>query len=64
MKKQARELKKGDKIIIAEKIFIINEIEISDIGKQGKRKVRLVCLDEKNEKLIIIRPEDYVFDSQ
>ena len=64
MKKQARELKKGDKIIIAEKIFIINEIEISDIGKQGKRKVRLVCLDEKNEKLIIIRPEDYIFDSQ
>ncbi|MEK6830599.1 MAG: hypothetical protein AABX77_01065 [Nanoarchaeota archaeon] len=64
MKKQSKELKKGDKIKIADKDFIISEIEISDIGKQGKRKVRLVCFDENNEKLVIIRPEDYVFDSQ
>ena len=64
MKKQSKELKKGDKIKIADKDFIISEIEISDISKQGKRKVRLVCFDENNEKLVIIRPEDYVFDSQ
>ncbi len=63
MKKQAKDLKKGDKIKIAEKIFIIEEIEISDIGKQGKRKVRIVCSDEKNEKLVVIRPDDYPFET-
>ena len=61
--KKAIELKKGDKIKLADKIFSVDEIEISDIGKHGKRKVRIVCSDEKNEKLIIIRPEDYPFGS-
>ena len=59
MKKQAKDLKKGDKIKIADKAFTINEIEISDIGKQGKRKVRLELINSENEKLVIIRPEDY-----
>ncbi|MDP2925971.1 MAG: hypothetical protein Q8N99_06370 [Nanoarchaeota archaeon] len=62
MKKQAKELKKGDKIIIAEQKAVINEIEISDIGKQGKRKVRIGAITEKNEKVIIIRPEDHPFE--
>jgi translation elongation factor P/translation initiation factor 5A len=63
MKKQAKDLKKGDKISMAGQVCTIGEMEISDIGKQGKRKVRLEILNEKNEKLVIIRPEDYPFDS-
>ena len=59
MKKQARDLKKGDKIKIMDKFLSIEEIEISDIGKQGKRKVRIVASNEQNEKTVIIRPEDY-----
>ena len=62
MKKKAKELKKGDKITLAGKKYSVEEIEISDIGKQGKRKCRLVLTDEKGEKSIIIRPEDYPFD--
>ncbi len=64
MRKQAKELAKGDKIRIAENDFIIDEIEISEIGKQGKRKVRIVAISPVNEKIIIIRPEDYPFDSE
>lgn len=62
MKKIAKELKKGDKIAIAGQKCQINSIEVSDMGKQGKSKVRIEAITEKNEKLIIIRPEDYPLD--
>ena len=63
MKKQAKELSKGDKIILAEQSCVIEEIEISDIGKHGKRKVRIEAKTEKGEKVVIIRPEDYPFST-
>jgi translation elongation factor P/translation initiation factor 5A len=62
MKKQAKDLKKGDKILIAGQACLVNELEISEIGKQGKRKVRIEALTEKQEKIVIIRPEDYPFE--
>lgn len=64
MKKQAKDLKKGDKINLAGKSFSIIELEISDIGKQGKRKVRIVASDEKGEKIVLIRPEDYPIEAE
>ena len=59
MKKQAKELVKGDKVTIAGQVCNIDEIEISDIGKHGKRKVRIVAVTPSSEKIIIVRPEDY-----
>ena len=64
MKKQAKDLKQRDSIEITGKSCKIQEIEISDIGKHGKRKVRIVALTPENEKIVIIRPEDYPFDSK
>lgn len=61
MKKQAKDLKRGDEINIAGQVRIVEEIEISDIGKHGKRKVRIVALSPKGEKTVLIRPEDYPF---
>ena len=63
MKKLARDLKKGDRIRIAEQSGIVEETEISDIGKQGKRKARIVALTERKEKIVLIRPEDYPFET-
>ena len=63
MKKLARDLKKNDKIKMAGKNLLIQEIELSDIGKQGKSKTRIVALTELNEKIVIIRPEDYPFET-
>jgi len=63
MKKLARELKKGDKIILANQEYTIEELEISDIGKHGMRKVRIVALSPSQERMILIRPEDYPFES-
>lgn len=60
-KKKAQELKKGDKIKIAGKEAIVKEIEVSDIGKQGTKKVRIVA-DAKGENIVIIRPADYPID--
>lgn len=61
MKKQAKDLKKGDKINIAGKSYVIEAFELSEIGKQGKRKVRIEAVNEENKKLVLIRPEDYPF---
>lgn len=62
MQKFASKLKKGDKIRLAEQSCVVDSIEISEVGKQGKRKVRLVVMLEDKEKLILIRPEDYPFN--
>lgn len=62
MKKKAKDLKKGDKIIIAGGDWIIEETEISDIGKQGTQKCRIVAANAKKEKVVIIRPADYPFE--
>lgn len=64
MKKKAKDLKKDDRIKIAGKTFIVDEIEISDIGKQGTRKVRIAAKSESGEKIVIIRPEDYPFEAE
>lgn len=37
----------------------VEEVEISDIGKQGTKKVRIVAKKKSGEKIVIIRPEDY-----
>lgn len=60
--KPAREIKKDDVIKVAGKKCKVLGIEISDIGKHGKSKVRLELLTPENEKLVIIRPDDYPFD--
>lgn len=62
MRKQAKELKKGDKINIAGQIGIVQETELSEIGKHGKRKVRIIVLTPQSERITIIRPEDYPFN--
>jgi len=62
MKKSAKDLKKGDKIDIAGQPCMIEELDISEIGKQGKRKVRISALMPNKEKIVIIRPDDYPFD--
>ncbi len=64
MKKKAIDLKKGDKIIVAGRKFKIEEIEVSDIGKQGTKKVRLVAISDLGEKIVLIRPEEYTFETE
>lgn len=64
MKKKASELKKAERVKIAGKAGIIEEIEISDIGKQGTKKVRLVVKIDDGEKVTLIRPENYPFETE
>ena len=62
MKKTAKEIKKGDKIKIARATFLVEEVETSDVGKQGTKKCRIVAKSEKGEKIVVIRPENYPFE--
>jgi len=62
MKRKASEIKKGDRIKVAGKVCIVEEVETSDIGKQGSKKCRMVVKDEKGERITLIRPEDYPID--
>jgi translation elongation factor P/translation initiation factor 5A len=63
-KKKAIEIKKSDVIVIAGEELSVEEIEVSDIGKQGTKKVRLVGKKKNGEKVIIIRPEDYPIETK
>lgn len=59
MNKKAEELKKGDKILIGQEYLEIESLEISDIGKQGIKKCRIVAIKPDNERIVIIRPSNY-----
>ncbi|MBS3089922.1 hypothetical protein J4461_03530 [Candidatus Pacearchaeota archaeon] len=63
MKKNASDFKPGDTIVIGgEKLKVIG-VEISDIGKQGTKKCRIEAQKQNEEKIVIIRPADYPFES-
>lgn len=62
MKKKAIELKKGDKFTIGIETLTIDNVEVSDIGKQGTKKCRIEAKKENGEKVIIIRPSEYPFN--
>ncbi|MEK6919103.1 MAG: hypothetical protein AABW73_03610 [Nanoarchaeota archaeon] len=62
MKKQAKDLVKGDIVVIADQKCKINNLEVSDMGKQGTKKVRFEAINEKGEKIVLVRPADYPFD--
>ena len=62
MKKKAQDLKKGNKVSMGEETIVIEEIEMSDLGKHGTKKCRIVGKKENNEKVVIIRPADYPFN--
>ncbi|MFH1500728.1 MAG: hypothetical protein ABIE22_02165 [archaeon] len=56
-KKQFKEIKTGDKIILFGDTLIVNQIEFSEKGlKQGKAKCRVSAKNEKTgEEKVIIR---------
>ncbi len=62
MKKTAKELKKGDKIELGGEILSIENLELSEIGKQGTQKCRISAKKQNGERIIIIRPADYPFE--
>jgi translation elongation factor P/translation initiation factor 5A len=62
MKKQAKDIKKGDFVMIGGKKCSIDSFEMSDVGKQGKRKCRIEVKTPEGEKIVLIRPEDYPMD--
>lgn len=57
--KKAIDLKIGNKVKIGGEVLTVDNIEISDIGKQGTRKVRMEASKSNGEKVILIRPADY-----
>lgn len=64
MKKLAKDIKKDEVILIAGKKCKVLDIEISDIAKHGKSKVRLEIVTPEQEKLVIIRPADFPMEMQ
>lgn len=59
----AEKLKKGDKILLADQVCSVENIEVSALGKQGAKKCRLEIKMQDGEKAVIIRPADYMFDT-
>ena len=63
MQKKAKNLAKGDVVVVGDEKCRIEKVEISDIGKQGTKKVRFEALTSKGEKIVLVRPEDYPFET-
>lgn len=63
MKKIAKEIKAGDTLIIAGEKLKVASVESSDIGKQGTQKCRIEAKKANGEKVAIIRPADYPFNT-
>lgn len=63
MKKKAKDLKKGDNIKLAGKVCTIDNIEFSEIGKQGSKKARIEAKTDQGERVVVIRPEEFPFES-
>jgi len=64
MQKLAKDIKKGDKLNIVGELLTIESVEISDIGKQGTKKVRIEAKKSNGEKIVLIRPADYPFNTE
>ena len=62
MKKKAEQLKKGDKFLIGSELITVEGIELSDVGKQGVKKCRIVGIKKDNEKIVLVRPSNYPFE--
>lgn len=61
MKKKAKELKKGDQLLIGGEKLTVESTELSDIGKHGTQKCRIEAVKSNGERIVIIRPADYPF---
>ena len=59
---QADALKKGNHILFNNEECVIDNIEISNIGKHGKAKCRLELISSKKEKKVIIVLADEKFE--
>ena len=59
MKKKAEELKKGDKFLIGPESLSVESIELSDVGKQGVKKCRIVAMKSNGDKIVLVRPSNY-----
>ena len=63
MKKKAEELRKGDTITIGNESLQIENVEISDLGKQGIKKCRIEARKLSGERVVLLRPADYPFNA-
>jgi len=64
IKKKAVEVRKGEYMVIGGEELEVTEVEVSDIGKQGTKKVRIVAKKKSGESVAIIRPEDYPLETK
>jgi len=62
VKKQAKDLIKGEKIKINNQEYVVEGVEVSKLGKQGKPKCRIEALDSSGKKLVIIKLADFEFE--
>ena len=55
---KAKDLKKGDRILYEGEILEVTKVEVSNIGKHGRAKVRIEAKNKKGEEKVLIRPDE------
>ncbi len=64
MKKKAKDLAKGETFLIAGEEVTVETIEVSNIGKQGTAKCRIVAKRKNSETVTLIRPAEYPIETK
>lgn len=64
MRKPAKDIKKGDKLVIAGEVLTVESVELSDLGKQGSQKCRIEAKKGNGEKIVMVRPADYPLETK
>lgn len=58
MEKQLKDLKPGEKIRFEDNDYTVKSVEVSNIGKHGRSKCRLVVLTKNKEEKVLVRLSD------
>ena len=58
MEKELKDLKPGERINFEGNNYTVKEVEVSNIGKHGRSKCRLVVIASNKEEKILVRLSD------
>lgn len=58
MEKQLKDLKPGEKIKFEDNEYTVKSVEVSNVGKHGRSKCRLVVLTKNKEEKVLVRLSD------
>ena len=58
VKKEVKDIKEEDSVVINKVKYKVKKVEFSQIGKHGKSKARLELVDEQGKEIVLVKLTD------